>query len=192
MLLQTDSRATSSEPSIPARAGDAPVAYVLIGLPGSGKSTWAAKHLPEAAVACADTTLMRLAREQGVRYDEVLHQRSFAQALSEFQRTVAEAIILRKDVVLDQINHTRAARARKLDAIPPWYQRVAVYFPVTVEEAFERTQKREAAEGPGGRRVPASVILSIAEQLQAPEPSEFDAILVVPAKPAIQPAAMGL
>lgn len=178
--------------TLPARAGDAPVAYVLIGLPGSGKSTWAAKQLPGTAIACADATLMRLAREQGVRYDEVLHQRSFAQALNEFQRTVAEAIILRKDVVLDQINHTRAARARKLDAIPPWYQRVAVYFPVTVEEAFERTQQREAAEGPTGRRVPVTVILSISEQLQVPEPSEFDEIIVVPAKPASELAPMGV
>ena len=185
MLLQTDSSSV--------RAGaERPVAYVLIGLPGSGKSTWAAKNLPGAAIACADTTLMRLAREQGVRYDEVLHSRSFAQALNEFQRTVAEAVILRKDVVLDQINHTRAARARKLDAIPPWYERVAVYFPVTVEEAFERTQRREVAEGAGGRRVPATVIGSIAEQLQPPEPSEFDEIIVVPAKLANEPAGMGL
>lgn len=116
-----------------------PRVYFMVGIPGSGKSTWAGKNLPGAIIVSTDDI-----REELFGTADTAHssQRVFTLA----HRRVIEALKSGRDVVFDATNITPKARGKlltKLQASGVKYEAVAVVLRVTPEKAVEQQQGRD-------------------------------------------------
>ena len=148
--------------------------YVLVGVPGSGKSTWIknqiwAKDIP---VVSTDRFVEKYAEEQGKTYSEVFQEyMPIAVKLMANQALICQANSL--DVIWDQTSTTVATRAKKIRMLPNYYK-IAVVFktPSTAE-----LQKRLASRP--GKNVPWDVVSKMASQMEAEPPTKeegFDEI----------------
>jgi predicted kinase len=131
---------------------------ILIGVPGSGKSSWRRQH--RAAHVLVSKDLMPNVRDRE------------AQQL----RLVEEALRQGRDVVVDNTNPSRAARAPLIALARKHGARVvAVYFVCDVATAIARNEQRE-----GRARVPKVAIFTARKRMQPPETDEgFDDIITV-------------
>jgi predicted kinase len=153
-----------------------PNLYMLIGVPGSGKSTWIKNQNFDSNVVIisTDDIIERHAQAQGLTYSEVF-QNEIKAATAEMNRNLADAIAKNKDIVWDQTNLTAKSRKPKLSQIPNTYEKHAVFFKTPDEQEL----KRRLASRPG-KTIPANVVLGMKSQLQMPTVEEgFDFIHIV-------------
>ena len=141
--------------------------YVLVGVPGSGKSTWVknqvwAKDIP---VVSTDLFVERYAEEHGKTYSEVFDEyMPIAVKLMANQVLICKANNL--DVIWDQTSTSIATRAKKFRMLHDYYK-IAVVFktPPTAE------LQRRLATRPG-KNVPWEVVSKMAQQLELEPPTE--------------------
>lgn len=155
-----------------------PKAYILIGVPGSGKSTWVAKQpfdWGRTVVASSDAYIERYAKEQGKTYSEVFKDYVNI-ATKQMDVDVKNAIENRLDIVWDQTNVSAGARSKKLRLFPKDYEKIAVVFATPDDKELAR----RLALRPG-KTIPPDVIDSMKKQIQEPSEREgFDKIIYVP------------
>lgn len=141
--------------------------YQLIGVPGSGKSTWIAaqdwaKDMP---VISTDRFVEAYAKEQGKTYSEVFDEwMPKAVKLMANQAAICQANKL--DVIWDQTSTTIASRRRKFASLPD-YDHIAVVF--KTPEADELA--RRLASRPG-KNIPDHVMRSMIEGFDMPTEDE--------------------
>lgn len=146
-----------------------PTLYMLIGVPGSGKTTWIRNHKHDAVVLSTDDKIEAEAERSGKTYSEVFHD-TIKHATSQMQDDMIRAVRERRDIIWDQTNITAKSRRGKLSQIPKDYRKVAVFFPVPPD-------LRERLAGRPGKNIPEPVVLSMINQLEPPSKSEgFDEI----------------
>jgi len=159
-----------SEPILPAaRPRRIPRFYVLVGLPGSGKTTYARRLLNAIRVSLDDLRLMM----SGRTYDERFEPAVAAAGNAVLRAVLASASAWGMDVVFDATNVSRAWRARSLEAasgqaVVP----VAVLFRCPLEVALRRNRRRRFP-------VPDEVIRRFAESLEEPTREEGFAEVIV-------------
>lgn len=153
-----------------------PKLYMLIGVPGSGKSTWIANLVedenPAAYIHVASTdSLIELdAKLRGKTYDEVFRS-AIKDAEKAMYAMVIEAAKDDMDIVWDQTNLNRKTRAKKLIMIPDHYEKIAVVFSVPAD-LEERLANRP------GKTIPAVVMTNMIDSFEYPELDEgFDVIV---------------
>lgn len=148
--------------------------YVLCGLPGAGKTTWARDNADrlQASVVCSDD----------VRRDFEVNGRDPEDGDAIFAEVAQRARRLLHDghhVVLDATHYRRRYRTYVADVVHGIdVHRVAIWFDVPVDVCLQRNAGRDS-DNYGDRRMPASVIRSLADRFQPPTSREFDAIIVV-------------
>lgn len=152
------------------------VVIMLVGLPCSGKSTWARAHLPKMVRISTDDHVLERSQEVGIDYQEGL-EKFYQEAEIKARLAMADAIATNQDVVIDQANLTRSSRANKLAMFPAHYARIACFFEVPVEVAIERNAIRKEEVG---HWVPEAVIREMAERLEAPFEPVFDEVIEIP------------
>ena len=153
-----------------------PKLYMLIGVPGSGKSTWYSKFVTEATKGphnlcyiSTDMIIDLVARSQGKTYDQVFHD-NIKNAEKMMYESVMDAVQDGCDIVWDQTNLNRKSRAKKLIMIPDHYEKIAVYFP-TPDDLDQRLANRP------GKTIPYHVMKSMLSSLEYPQHDEgFDVI----------------
>ena len=141
--------------------------YQLVGVPGSGKSTWIkgqdwAKDIP---VVSTDSFVEAYAKEQGKTYSEVFDDyMPIAVKLMVNQALICQANSL--DIIWDQTSTTRESRERKFNTLPK-YKHIAVVFktPEPAELA------RRLASRPG-KNIPDHVMRSMIEGFEMPTEDE--------------------
>lgn len=113
---------------------------MLVGLPGSGKSTLVAEKYaadPEAVVITSDSFLDQVATDKGISYAQ-----AYADYLGEANAacfTLArEAFAQGKKVIWDQTNLSIDDRARKLALVPDDYFKAAFAFELSKQELADR------------------------------------------------------
>lgn len=152
-----------------------PNMYMLIGLPGTGKSTWwdQRKDCEDSDVVyvSSDAIIERIAAEQGKTYNEVFKDNIKA-AEKEMYSQVMDAVKADKDVVWDQTNLNKKTRAKKLIMIPDHYRKIAVYFEVT-EDHEARLASRP------NKSIPANIIQSMKHNTEYPELDEGFTVIAV-------------
>ena len=126
--------------------------YTMVGLPASGKSTFAANH-PECIVVCPDEIRARL-------YGDASIQGNGAQVFSIAFKHINQALAAGHDVIFDATNTKRRYRKAIFKNAPSAYH-VAVYLKTPLEVCKERNAKRE-------RVVPNEVIERMAVYLNPP------------------------
>jgi predicted kinase len=156
-----------------------PLAYMLVGTPGSGKSTWAARILEDSrtALISTDAYIERMAEAVGKTYGEVFESAiKDATALMKLHR--AEAIAKAMNIVWDQTNLTIKSRRPKIDSLrESGYDIVAVTFEIPDEELRARRKAREEATG---KAIAPSILEQMGKDYQRPTRLEgFNKVIIV-------------
>lgn len=155
-----------------------PEILVLIGVPGSGKSTWSAKHKAASGkdydVVSSDAVLDRIASEKGLKYSDVFED-YIGLATSESKRKFDEAVTAGRNIIFDQTNVSKKKRKGILQKVPKHYRRVAVVFNTEDKEVERRLKARAEATG---KHIPAFVMKDMYSRWEAPTRDEgFDLII---------------
>ena len=152
-----------------------PKFYMMIGVVGSGKSTWIKNHNHQGImIASSDSYIDQVAQDQNKTYSEVFKDN--IKAATNYMNTVArQAFDLNLDLIWDQTNVNRRSRASKLAMVPDHYEKIAVFFPTPNKQELERRLQSRV-----GKHIPANVVQSMIDNLEPPTPEEgFDKIIVV-------------
>jgi predicted kinase len=144
-----------------------PKCYQLIGVPGSGKSTWIASQdwAQGIPVVSTDRFVEAYAQEQGKTYSEVFEEyMPIAVKLMVNQALICQANNL--DVIWDQTSTTIVSRKRKFNTLPK-YEHIAVVFKTPDADELNR----RLASRPG-KNIPADVMRSMIDSFDMPTEDE--------------------
>lgn len=154
-----------------------PMLVMLCGIPTSGKTTFLTKNLYESDTSKSFVTLSTdnyielEAIKQGLTYN-VLFESLVDKASAKLELDLKSAIQRDANIVWDQTNLTPKARKRKLSKIPAHYNKIAVWFEVSLEEALVRNQQRP------GKVIPEAVLRNMHSCFVPPTKEEgFDSII---------------
>lgn len=150
-----------------------PIAYILIGVPGSGKSTWVdkAEFTTDTAHISSDYFIEEYADLHSTTYTLVF--KDYAPTANKLMFDEAlEAIRQGIDIVWDQTNTTISTRRKKLAMLKD-YRKIAVVFKTPKPEVLQ--QRLEGRQH--WKEIPDDVIKNMINQIQEPTKSEgFDDI----------------
>ncbi len=148
--------------------------YVLVGVPGSGKSTWINDQVwsNDCVVVSTDEFVEDYAKECGLTYSEVFDD-YMPTAVKLMADKVVRAREAGKDIIWDQTSTSVATRAKKIRMLPDYYKIAVVIRTPPSSELMKRLASRK------GKNIPWEVVSNMAQQLEAEPPSEeegFDEI----------------
>ncbi len=154
---------------------------MLIGLPGSGKSTWIRNFLAKEdpsqwTIASTDDILEKWGKEKGLDYNQAFQKFDFKEVNAQMYRDIENAIKNGKNIIFDQTNMNKKSRRAKLQMLPKHYTREAVVFLIPYDQLKNRLKQREKETG---KMIPAHVIDSMARSYEPPTRDEFEKITYV-------------
>ena len=144
-----------------------PKCYQLVGVPGSGKSTWIDSQ--DWALTCArvstDKWVEIYAKEVGLTYSEVFND-FMPTAVDLMAREVVAAREMNRDIIWDQTSTTVASRAKKFQMLPD-YEHIAVVFKTPDNNELKRRLNSRP-----GKVIPKRVIETMIKSWEAPTEEE--------------------
>jgi predicted kinase len=155
---------------------------MLCGVPTSGKSTYVSQLMAEMSgsteraggvpiILSTDSYIERQAKIRGSTYNEMFDE-LIGEATEDMNRNLRLALRDGRNIVWDQTNLTPKARKRKLAKVPPRYERIAVWFDISLEEALRRNETRP------GKFIPVEIIKRMHGTFVRPTKAEgFDQII---------------
>jgi predicted kinase len=146
--------------------------YQMVGVPGSGKSTWIANQdwAGNCVIVSTDEYVERFAQRMGKTYSEVFDT-VMKRAIRLMMRRVRWAHERNLDVIWDQTSTTISSRARKFSALYD-YDHVAVVF-----RTPDRDELDVRLSGRPGKHIPKRVIDSMIAGWE--EPSEEEGFMEI-------------
>jgi predicted kinase len=150
-----------------------PTAYILIGIPGSGKTTWVDEYAFTSDVA-------HISSDYFIEEYADLHSTTYTLVFKDYVPTATklmfdealEAIRQGTDIVWDQTNTTISTRRRKIAMLTNYHKIAVVFKPPKPEVLAERLESRRH-----WKEIPDDVIKDMIEKFQEPTKSEgFDDI----------------
>lgn len=145
----------------------APKLYMLIGVPGSGKSTWIANQdwTKDIPIVSSDKFIDEHAAKEGKTYNEV-----FADYVKIATHLMDNQVLICKanntDIIWDQTNTSVKSRKAKLDKLEG-YEKIAVVFRTPEKEELDKRLAQRV-----GKHIPANVMESMIANLQEPTEEE--------------------
>ena len=141
--------------------------YQLIGVPASGKSTWA--EAQDWAHLCAhistDKWVEIFAKEIGSTYSQVFTD-FMPTAVELMAKEVVVSREMRRDIIWDQTSTTIKSRTKKFAMLPDYYH-IAVVFKIPEhKELYRRLLSRP------GKDIPDHVIASMIANFETPTEEE--------------------
>lgn len=140
-----------------------PKLYVLVGVPGSGKSTWVLNQdwTQDCAYISTDKFVEEHAAKMGKTYTEV-----FEEYMPTAVKLMAEEVVAAReknqDIIWDQTSTTKLSRYKKLTMLPDYYS-IAVVFATPEESELNRRLKNRP-----GKVIPKRVITLMIEGFENP------------------------
>jgi len=141
--------------------------YQMIGVPGSGKSTWI-KNQDWAlglTVVSTDDFVEDYAKTQGKTYSEVFDE-YMPTAVDLMAKAVVHAREHGHDIIWDQTSTTEKSRARKFNMLPD-YEHIAVVFKTPEKEELDRRLASRL-----GKNIPDHVMRSMIKHFEMPTEDE--------------------
>ena len=149
------------------------ILYVLVGVPGSGKSTWVGHQnfdWDNTVIVSTDRHVERYAKSVGKTYNEVFddYMKTAVELMADDARAAFKD---NKVVVWDQTSTSVKPRAKKLRMAPEHYTRIAVVFSTPPAELHAKMLDRP------GKNIPDYVMRSMIDNFVYPTIEEgFDRI----------------
>ena len=156
----------------------------MIGVSGSGKSTWVNSH-KEYVVCSTDAIIEQLAEKMGITYTEafeyVQNKKKFDYVTAKFFEKIHDCILNDKNFVIDRTHLKRNNRISLINELKSFAEEhgkklelFAVSFELPKTTVFERLKKREKATR---KHIPKEVILEQIDSFNIPTTDEgFDSI----------------
>jgi predicted kinase len=141
-----------------------PKLYMLIGVPGSGKSTWVKNQefwMSKCAYISTDMWVEMEAERRGVTYSEIF-QEYMPKAVELMANHVELARDKGMDIIWDQTSTTIASRVKKFRMLPAYYA-IAVVFRIPEPQELQR----RLASRPG-KVIPSEVLQSMIDRWEEP------------------------
>jgi predicted kinase len=158
---------------------DKPTFYMMIGVPGSGKSTWInnLENKDKFWVLSTDNIIEALAERDGKTYSDVW-QKYIKDATKEMNAQFLSAIKGRHSIIRDQTNLTRDKRTWVLRQLPyKGYNCIAVAFEVPKDVLLDRVKERGERTG---KKIDKNIILNMYDSYEKPTKSEgFDEVIII-------------
>ena len=153
-----------------------PKLYMLVGLPGVGKSTYIKEMLvenPTAIIISSDNIIEGFAADLCLTYNEAfLKYKDIAH--SQMMQEARYHIEAKDDIIWDQTNLTEKTRKNKLKLFPKEYYKEALIFVTSAEEHARRLTLRP------GKIIPEFVMQTMQESYTMPKKEEgFDSIRII-------------
>lgn len=141
--------------------------YVLVGVPGAGKSTWVNNQewAKDCAYVSTDFHVDAYAASVGKTYSQVFKE-FMPEAVDMMCNDIIAARNLGKDIIWDQTSTTAKSRKKKFNMLPDYYA-IAVMF-----KTPERSELDVRLSGRPGKHIPKNVVDSMIEGLQIPTEEE--------------------
>jgi predicted kinase len=154
-----------------------PTCYMLVGVPGSGKSTWIAKQpfdWNRTVIASTDSFIELQAKKEGSTYNDVFAD-NMSPAIKHMAAVVIDAVKNKYDIIWDQTSTTIRSRAKKFRMLTPDYRVVGVVFQTPEQKELERRLSSRP-----GKNIPKQVMTSMIDGWEEPSETEgFDQIVYV-------------
>ena len=156
-----------------------PTLHMLVGLPGSGKSTLKQNILKDIRyvdyyVYSTDSYIEGLAFRYNKPYNELFGKSiDMATKISNFE--VSLAIEDGQDVIWDQTNLSVMSRAKKMSRFGPNYKKIAYFLDTSWVTVLSRNESRSP-----GRKINQKIIESMYKDFQMPSVDEgFDEVIII-------------
>lgn len=154
--------------------------YMLIGLPGTGKTYYRKKMLeaePKLEVVSFDDLVENYARLYGLSYTDFFAQFKdtcvFEDISKDYDNKLREVLSKGRNVIFDATNLTKKSRRRKLPNDKIGYYKIAIVF-LARTDSLEKVNKDREKEG---KYISNSVYMSLAKNMMLPSFDEFDSIV---------------
>ena len=149
-----------------------PTVHVLVGVPGSGKSTWIKNQdwTQNCAIVSTDAFVEQEAQRQGKTYNEVFND-YMPTAVELMADQVVAAREAGQDIIWDQTSTTVASRRKKFNMLPNYHAVAVVFYTPSHTELERRLASRP------GKNIPWNVMQGMISSLKLPTEEEgFDEI----------------
>lgn len=144
---------------------------MLIGLPASGKSTYAESMGIEYNIIGTDRVIDKISHATGLTYNELfLYKDIYKIAERVLYNDLNTSILSESSIIWDQTNLTKKSRASKLKMIPGNYFKAAFDFEVPPDHQLRLSSRP-------GKNIPENILSNMMNGYEPPVISEgFDAI----------------
>jgi len=156
-----------------------PTVYMLVGVPGSGKSTWLTNNVRQNGndavwSLSTDDYIEDIARQEGKTYNDVFKDH-IKDATAHMYDELKIALGEKADLYWDQTNLSVKSRKGKIAQVPKDYTKIAVVFKIPDrDELMLRLNSRP------GKTIPDHVMNSMIKNFEMPTQDEgFDGIIEV-------------
>lgn len=149
-----------------------PTAYILVGAPGTGKSTWVQNQTWRrgCVYVSTDRFVEQHARHTKKTYSEVF-ENYMPRAVNRMVAQINQARQADRDIIWDQTSTTVASRARKFRMLPGYKMIAVVFTPPEQTEWDCRLSQRP------GKVIPLDVLEKMIQEFEMPDEQEgFDEI----------------
>jgi len=148
--------------------------YVLVGVPGSGKTTWIGHQSfdwDNTVVISTDRYVEQYDIAMNKTYSDVFKE-YMPIAVDKMAQAAVEAFKANKIVVWDQTSTSVSARAKKLRMAPAHYTKIAVVFETPSKDIHDKFLNRP------GKEIPTEVIQDMVSNFVYPTLDEgFDKVI---------------
>lgn len=144
--------------------------YIMIGIPGSGKSTYAKKHFPNAVYVSRDEIRFDLVSEN----EEYFSKEN--EVFTKFVNIINSNLKAGKDVVADATHLNPRSRTKlfsHLNIDPTKTETIAVVMRTPLEVCLDRNENRKGTRS----YVPPQVIKNMYSSFKEPTMKELDTIM---------------
>ncbi len=133
-------------PEFDTKPGEKPIAYVLIGLPGSGKSLWARGHPQKLPIASTDAYIENYAAQNGLDYAQSF-KACYSEACADLKNQINHFTKKPVPFIWDQVNLAPEERLKIHERLDATHRVVYVIFRVPLDECLRRHRAREREGG---------------------------------------------
>lgn len=140
-----------------------PKLYVLVGVPGSGKSTWISNQdwAKDCAIVSTDHHVEIYAKALGKTYTEVFED-YMPIAVKFMAQDVIDAREAGKDIIWDQTSTSLLSRKKKFKMLPDYHAIAIVFKTPPEDELVKRLASRP------GKTIPWNVITNMIDNFEMP------------------------